>query len=77
MAVCGGVYAGCVYDFACVCVSTIDVDEGEGNVPLLRKVRHSFPDMPPTSNRTSVDAPRTTVPVVAAAVAVAADKHIC
>lgn len=45
--------------------------EGEGDLPLLRKVRHSFPAIPPTSFITIVDAPLVTVPATAAVPAVA------
>lgn len=71
----------------CVCVSFAFSVRKEGNgkerkVPLLRNVRHSFPAIPPTSDITTVDAPRVTAPVppvacvTAAVVAIAAALEV-
>jgi len=43
----------------------------ENHLPLFRKVKHSFPAIPPTSFMTIVLAPLVTVPATAAGVAAA------
>ncbi len=45
---------------------------GREKIPLFRKVRHSFPGTPPTSKRTTVEAPPVTAPPVVPPVAGAA-----
>jgi len=72
LAIDSSVYACGVHDLSyAVLADTPESLDGVRPLPLFLNVRHSFPGTPPISKRTSVEAPRTTVPAIAAFATVA------